>query len=85
MKVILKSNIHLAISVGESVYIALVYLDSKDFLNTTKPSSCVILRYKSITYIVHRIASTVKRRRLVNFLRKSILSLIHDLTFVSKV
>ena len=31
MKVTLKSNIHLAISVGESVYIALVYLDSKDF------------------------------------------------------
>ena len=73
---ILFFNTHSAKSIRDSVDIVLSSLDSKDFLNAIKPSSCRIFGYMPTTSIVHRIMSFGKGGRLAIFLRKSLLSLI---------
>ena len=45
-------------SIRESVDIILSFLDSKDFLNVTEPSSCATFSYKPTTCIVQRIMSS---------------------------
>ena len=75
---------HLAKLIRESTDIVLCSLDSKDFLNVIKPSSCGILEYKPTTSIVHRIMSFGKARILAIFIRKSLVSLMKDSTFVAK-
>ena len=57
---ILFFNTHSAKSIRESLDIFLSSLDSKDFLNTIKPSSCGIFGYKPTTSMVHRIMSSGK-------------------------
>ena len=73
---ILFFNTQSAKSIRESVDIVLSSLDSKDFLNTIKPSSCEIFGYKPTTSMVHRIMSSGRGERLAIFLRKSLVSLI---------
>ena len=55
---ILFFNTHSAKSIRESIDIVLSSLDSKDFFNTIKPSSCGIFGYKPTTSTVHRIMSS---------------------------
>ena len=54
-------NTHSAKSIKESVHIVLSSLDSKDFLNAIKLSSCRIFGYKPTTFMIHRIMSSGKR------------------------
>ena len=75
---------HSAKSIRESADIVLCSLDSTDFLNAIKPSSCSILGYTPRTSIVHRIKSFDKARTLAIFLRKSLVSLMKDSTFCAK-
>ena len=73
---ILFFHAHSAKSIKESVDIVLSSMDSKDFLNAIKPSSCGIFGYKPTTSMVHGIMSSGKGGRLAIFLRKSLVSLI---------
>ena len=51
---------HSAKSIRESLDIVLSSLDSNNFLNAIKPSSCGIFGYKPTTSMVHRIMSSGK-------------------------
>ena len=67
---------HSAKSIREFLDIVLYSLDSKNFLNAIKPSSCGIFGYKTTTSMAHRIMSSGGGGRLAIFLGESLVSLI---------
>ena len=71
---ILFFNTNSAKSIMESVSIVLSSLDSKDFLNAIKHSSCGIFGYKPTTSIVHRIMPSGKRVGETSYFPKKIIS-----------
>ena len=52
-----KTHSHSGKFIRESVDIVLSSLDSEDFLNAIKPSSCSMFGYKPTTSIVYRMSS----------------------------
>ena len=69
---ILFLHAHSAKSIKESVDIVLSSMDSKDFLNAIKLSSCRIFGYKPTTSMVHGIMSSGKGGETSYFPKKII-------------
>ena len=74
----------LLIQFSDSVEILLSFRKSRALLIAINPSSCGILGYRSITYIVQSVTSSDKGGRSANLDKKSSISLMHDLTFWTK-